>query len=207
MPAAQQEQLGQITMAVIAAPVAWELAPEAGLWFAVRYPATTTALMVVGAAAAEAPVYMNSAQINALVPTVPRLAAAGRTNAQLVEEIATRAEAWGLRNGLPAAGGGPVQGTLKHSYAAALLERYQQMFGNRGLLVEKSYIGGQQVPYGTPGSVRLDVFDEGWWAGATRKVFDYKFTRQQPPTIPLPRQQRILQEAPAGTQGVTAVGP
>lgn len=127
------------------------------------------------------------------------------TNAQLVEEIATRAEARGLRNGLPAAGGGPVQGTLKHSYAKALLERYQLMFGNRGLLAEKSYIGGQQVPYGTPGSARLDVFDEGWWPGATREVFDYKFTRQSLP--PLPRQQRILQEAPAGTQGVTAVGP
>jgi hypothetical protein len=43
-----------------------------------------------------------------------RAPAAGRTNVELVQEIAQRAEAWGVRHGL---GKGPEVGILKHEYA------------------------------------------------------------------------------------------
>jgi RHS repeat-associated protein len=126
--------------------------------------------------------------------------AAGRTNGQLVQEIATRAEAWGARQGIPAAGSGPVQGTLKHGYAQRLLDRYQSMYGSRGLQTEVSYLNGQAVPYGTKGSVRLDVYEP-----STGSIWDYKFTPN--PTLPASRVQRIINQGPSGINSVDAVGP
>jgi RHS repeat-associated protein len=125
---------------------------------------------------------------------------AGRSNAQLVQEIATRAEIWGVRQGVPVAGSGPVQGTLKHSYAQRLLERYQSIYGNRGLQTEASYLKGQAVPYGTKGGVRLDVLEP-----STGCVWDYKFT--QNPSLPASRIQRIINNGPVGISSVEAVGP
>jgi hypothetical protein len=110
--------------------------------------------------------------------------AAQLTNGQLVQEIATRAESWGTGQGLPAAGGGPLQGTLKHDYAARLLDLYQSMYGSRGLETEVSFLNGGAVPYGTAGSVRLNVFEV-----ATGTAWDYKFTLN--PILSASRVQRI----------------
>jgi RHS repeat-associated protein len=95
-----------------------------------------------------------------------------RSNGQLVQDIADRADAWGIRNGL---GNGPVAGTLKHGYAEDLLNRYQLMFGDRGLSTEVRYLGGKVWQPGMPlkGSVRLDVV-EGPLSAPTA-VYDYKF--------------------------------
>lgn len=96
-----------------------------------------------------------------------------RTNAQLVQDVATRADAWGTRQGLSATG--HVSGTLKHGYADKLLTRYQRMFGNRGLRTEQRYLNGQvwQEGMGLKGTVRLDVV-EGPLTSPTA-VYDYKF--------------------------------
>lgn len=94
------------------------------------------------------------------------------TNGDLVQSIATRADNWGIRNGL---GNGPVAGTLKHGYADEVLTRYQRMFGDRGLTTEARYVGGEPWEPGmtTTGSIRLDVVD-GPLDSPTR-VWDYKF--------------------------------
>jgi RHS repeat-associated protein len=122
------------------------------------------------------------------------------SNAALVQEIASRAEAWGARQGLPPAGSGPLQGTLKHDYAARLLERYQSIFGNRGLLTERSWSNRLFAKYGTKGSVRLDVFDIN-----TGVVYDYKFTLR--PWLSRSRIQKILSNGPPGITNVVPVGP
>ncbi|MFN7813812.1 MAG: hypothetical protein ACK5SI_14250, partial [Planctomycetia bacterium] len=95
-----------------------------------------------------------------------------RTNGELVQDIATRAEAWGTRHGL---GNGSAAGTLKHGYADRVLTRYQQMFGNRGLSTEARYINGVPWAAGDPlkGSIRLDVV-EGPLNNPTW-IWDYKF--------------------------------
>ena len=118
---------------------------------------------------------------------------AARTNAQLVEEIATRAKAWGVREGLT---GTPREiGTAEHVYAKKVLDRYQRMFGDRGLVTERSFLGGVEVPYGTAGSARLDVFDVN-----TGAVWDYRFG-----TTPMSAAQRlkIMTQGP----GVTSITP
>ena len=96
-----------------------------------------------------------------------------RTNSQLVQDIGTRAEAWGARRGLSTTGS--VEGTLKHGYADRLLTRYQRMFGDRGLSTEVRYINGHRwrPGNGLRGSVRLDVV-EGPLNNPTA-IFDYKF--------------------------------
>jgi hypothetical protein len=102
------------------------------------------------------------------IPDDAPVRGATRTNGQLVQDIGTRADAWATRKGLA---GTPQQlGTAKHGYASRLLRRYQSMYGDRGLVVERSFLGGSEVPYGTSGSVRLDVLDLN-----TRAVWDYKF--------------------------------
>jgi hypothetical protein len=95
-----------------------------------------------------------------------------RTNAQLIQDIATRAEAWGTSKGL---GNGSVAGTLKHGYAQRLLNRYQDLCGDRGLSTEVRYLNGQPWQSGMPlkGSIRLDVV-EGPLNNPTA-VWDYKF--------------------------------
>ncbi|MFN6993905.1 MAG: RHS repeat-associated core domain-containing protein [Aquincola tertiaricarbonis] len=96
------------------------------------------------------------------------------TDEQFLKEIAARAERYGIRNGLGAAGTGAVQGTKKHAHADHLLERYQRLTGQRThLLRETSFLGGVQVPHGTKGSARPDVFDP-----LTGNIYDYKFVGQ-----------------------------
>ena len=97
-----------------------------------------------------------------------------RTNGQLVQEIAARADNWGTRQGLPALGS--RSGTLKHGYADRVLTRYQRMYGDRGLSTEVRYINGQPWRAGVDpvrGSIRLDVV-EGPLTNPTT-IFDYKF--------------------------------
>ena len=93
----------------------------------------------------------------------------GRTNGQIVQDIATRADAWGSREGL---GLGSRAGRLKHGYADRLLTRYQSLYGDRGLSMEVSYLNGQ-AGVGGRGSIRLDVVDGA--IDNPTSVFDYKF--------------------------------
>ena len=91
-----------------------------------------------------------------------------RTNSQLVQEIGARADAWGVRQGLT---GTPREiGTAKHAYARRLLNRYQSLYGDRGLVTESSWLRGNPVEYGTKGSTRLDVLEP-----STGTVWDFKF--------------------------------
>lgn len=91
---------------------------------------------------------------------------------ELVQSIATRADNWGIRQGL---GNGPVAGTLKHGYAERLLNRYQGIYGDRGLTTEARYLNGVPWRSGQPlaGSINLDVV-EGPLTNPVA-VYDYKF--------------------------------
>jgi RHS repeat-associated protein len=107
-------------------------------------------------------------------PDAPRPSAltpgpGGMTNAELVQELANRADAWGDREGL---GIGGRAGTLKHSYAEELLDRVQRRFGDRQLSMEVPYLNGQAGQTGK-GSIRLDVV-EGPVDNPTA-IWDYKF--------------------------------
>ena len=57
------------------------------------------------------------------------------SNQQLVQKAATLAE---KRIG----GTGKIAGTRKHTYAEKLLTRYQKIYGNRGLEIETTWLGG-----------------------------------------------------------------
>jgi hypothetical protein len=92
-----------------------------------------------------------------------------RTNAQLVQEIANRADAWGTRNQLGATG---RAGTLQHGYADRLLTRYQKIYGDRGLSTEVPYLNGIAGKRGL-GSIRLDVVEGD--LNAPIAIYDYKF--------------------------------
>ena len=74
------------------------------------------------------------------------------------------------------------------------------MYGNRGLQTEVSYLNGRVVPYGTKGSVRLDVFDS-----VNRTVWDYKFALN--PSLTPNRIRQIIANGPPGIRSVIAVGP
>jgi hypothetical protein len=94
-----------------------------------------------------------------------------------VQRIATKAESTGQRLGKGAAGTGPGQGTWKHNYAKRVLDRYQKLTGKKqDLRAERSYKneGGDkhEVPYGTEGSARPDVYNP-----TTGEIFDYKFVK------------------------------
>jgi hypothetical protein len=80
----------------------------------------------------------------------------GFTNAELVSQAAIRAEG--------AIGGtGRFAGTTKHTYATTLLKRYQDIYGNRGLVVNK-YFNGKF------GRGFLDVHDV-----TNGIIYDFKF--------------------------------
>lgn len=68
-----------------------------------------------------------------------------------------------------------VVGTYKHGYAEAMLNRYQRMFGDRGLTAEARFVNGSEWRVGDPlaGSIRLDV-TQGPLTAPTH-VWDYKF--------------------------------
>jgi hypothetical protein len=109
----------------------------------------------------------------------------GRTNAELVQQIATRAQNWGTRKGL---GEGGTAGCLKHGYAKRRLDRYQRRYGDRGLRTETSWINHGPAKYGKKGSTRLDVWEPG-----TGRVYDYKFGDANMSTKQL---QKIMSHGP-----------
>ena len=86
------------------------------------------------------------------------------SNEDLVQKAATLAER-------KVGGTGRVPGTQKHSYAKNLIDRYQSVYGDRGLRTETSWKNHRQVSYGTKGSARIDVLDT-----ANNCAYDYKFT-------------------------------
>ncbi len=85
----------------------------------------------------------------------------GLTNAQLVQKAATKAEA--------AIGGtGRFAGTAKHSYATNLLDRYQSIYGHRGLFPNHSFNNNLILGPGNRGI--LDVLDK-----TNGVIYDFKF--------------------------------
>jgi hypothetical protein len=127
--------------------------------------------------AAENPVLVHNCGTGT-APNGASCACNGSTNPStpdLIQAIATRAEA---RIG----GTGAVAGTKKHAYAATLLDRYQGIYGSRGLQVEQAYLNGVPVPGKPSGSAIPDVFDP-----STGIIYDYKFVIK-PPGI---KQQQI----------------
>jgi hypothetical protein len=129
------------------------------------------------------------------------------SNAKLVQEVANRAERWGIREGYGPAGGGPGQGTAKHNYAADLLDRVQRMElhrtgMDRGLETEGSWLAGRPAPYGTKGSARLDV-----WDPSSGTVYDYKFVGNPGQGLGATQVQKIMQNGPGGITSVVEVNP
>lgn len=108
-------------------------------------------------------------------------------------EVAQRAER-------KVSGTGNVAGTLKHSYAEKLINRYQIRFGQvgGGLTTEQSYLEG--VHLGTKlnlkGSVRLDVVEGNLLSPSA--IYDFKFTINPYPTISPARLDKIRREVGIG---------
>ena len=121
-------------------------------------------------------------------------------NADFVKEVARRAEAWGTRNGLKAAGGGSLHGTKKHAYAKRFIDRYQRSVLQRGLRTKVSYLRGVLSRYGAKNSVRFDVIDD-----IAMVAYDFKFTLQ--PMLSARRIAQLLRGGPSWLRGVSAVGP
>jgi RHS repeat-associated protein len=108
--------------------------------------------------------------------SVPRTAV--RTNAQLVDDIGTRAGRWVQRSRQQRnlANAAPQSVAIRqHDYARRVLDRYQKIYGQRGLSTEVRYYGGRPWRSGDPlrGSVRLDVVEGP--LGSPTAVYDYKF--------------------------------
>ena len=106
-----------------------------------------------------------------------------RSHQQLIFEIAGRAER-------KMGGTGAVLGTRKHRYAMVLLDRYQRLYGDKGLRAERSYLFHREVPYGTLGSARIDVYD-----ATTNIAYDYKFGQRR---ISRWQKQKIQTHGPRG---------
>ena len=86
-----------------------------------------------------------------------RVGSRALTNAQIVQRVATKAEA--------AIGGtGRFAGTAKHNYANRLINRYQSIYGNRGLETNVYFNNG----VGNRGF--LDVLDR-----TNGIIYDFKF--------------------------------
>jgi hypothetical protein len=123
---------------------------------------------------------------SALPKTLSRSASAvnsGNTSGQLT--AASR-----LAVDLIGPGRGPVYGTRVHS----AFQRVVQALGRTDLSTEVSYLNGQVVPRGTPGSVRLDVV-EGPLTSPI-KIFDLKTGSA---TLTPQRITQIQQNIPGGT--------
>jgi hypothetical protein len=95
-----------------------------------------------------------------------------QSNKRPVAEVGRRAYAWGQREGL---GTGPEPGKEMHRYAENLLDRFQDIFGNRSLRTEVRYVGQQLWQQGDPikGSVILDVVEGN--PRSPTAIYDYKF--------------------------------
>ncbi len=127
------------------------------------------------------------------------------TEYDLLQSIASRVEAKGIRNGLGPYGTGPGQGTKKHKDAKGVLERYQRMTGRfEYLLPEYSQLDGEIANAGTLGSSKADVFSS-YEMGGTDSVYDYKFTRQQPPSVGLRQLKKYWRNFPGSA--VIPIGP
>ncbi len=116
------------------------------------------------------------------------------TNEQIIQKSATIAE---RRIG----GTGAVPGTLKHTYSQRLINRYQSIYGDRGLVTERSWLNGSRANYGTRGSSRLDVLDT-----TTMNVYDFKFTIR-PPALTTRQINQIRVNGPAGIRGIFEINP
>ncbi len=79
----------------------------------------------------------------------------------ILQRLATQADRTVQRSG-------PVAGTLKHSEFARLINALRRS----DLTTEVSYLNGQTRPFGTPGSVRLDVVEGP--LNAPKTVYDLK---------------------------------
>ena len=90
-----------------------------------------------------------------------KAAKAGLTNAQLVQKAATLAER-------KIGGIGGVAGTEKHQYASKLLNRFQSIYGNRGLETGVYFNNNLRLGSGNRGF--LDVLDN-----ANGIIYDFKF--------------------------------
>ncbi|WP_149240736.1 RHS repeat-associated core domain-containing protein [Dyadobacter sp. 32] len=86
-----------------------------------------------------------------------KVAKAGLTNSQLIQKSATLAE-----RAIGETGG--VAGTKKHQYATSLIDRYQSLYGNRGLLTNNYFNNGVN------NRGFLDVLDK-----TNGIIYDFKF--------------------------------
>jgi len=80
------------------------------------------------------------------------------------------------------------------------MTRYQNIYGQRGLVTESTWLNGAARKYGTAGAVRIDVLDT-----TARLAYDYKFTIR-PPGLTPGRIQQILTHGP-NLNGVIEVNP
>ncbi|MGL4108490.1 polymorphic toxin-type HINT domain-containing protein [Clostridium sp. LP20] len=117
------------------------------------------------------------------------------TNEELIQEVARRAE-----NKI--GGTGRVAGTKKHAYSQKLIDRYQSMFGDRGLRTETTWLGGNAATYGTKGSARIDVLDT-----INNTAYDYKFTIRPGKGLSKRQTNKIFNNGPSYLQYVKEVNP
>ena len=118
----------------------------------------------------------SAAVLDDFAVSVPQSAV--RSNAQLVDDIGTRAGQWAGRSRQQTSLAGLTArevGTQQHSYAKRLLDRYQRIYGDRGLSTEVRYFEGSPLLRGrTPkGSIRLDVVEGDIFSPTA--IYDYKF--------------------------------
>jgi hypothetical protein len=111
------------------------------------------------------------------------------TSAQL-SSLASKAQA------TVGTGSGPVYGTAVHSAFAAEIST----LGDSNLSTEISYLNGRVVPYGTAGSVRLDVVEGGDMTPTA--VYDLKTGTA---TLTPDRIAQIQANLPAGYQNVPVI--
>ena len=117
------------------------------------------------------------------------------SNEELVQKAATLAER-------KIGGTGKVAGTQKHAYAKKLIDRYQNIYGDRGLKTETSWINRRSVPYGTRGSTRIDVLDT-----VNKCAYDYKFTQYPGKGLGQKQINRILTNGPSYIKSVKEINP
>lgn len=94
-----------------------------------------------------------------------------------------------------------MAGTKKHAYAKKLVDRYQKVYGDRGLRTETSWIDGEFVSYGKKGSTRIDIYDD-----LTKQAYDYKFTINPGKGLSQNQVNRIMRHGP-GINSVREINP
>ncbi len=110
--------------------------------------------------------------------------AAGETTLEQLSGAATRAA------DQVGSGGGAVYGTRVHTAFRAEVEA----LGRSDLVTEQSYLNGQSVPWGTPGSIRVDVVEGS--VDAPINVYDLKTGGA---TLTPQRIQQIQMHIPGGS--------